>query len=407
MKRTLSVCALVAVLGGPLSAIGEPPALVWSYASSDHFELLLAGKEKAARDAIAAFEGYLAFFEQFFKVQSGWRPRTRLVIFANHRDYALYSPRANVEAYWLGTPDGDFIVMESFDENAPIHAVHEMAHLTMARTGASYPLWLHEGLAQYFSTLKMAGTKVRLGLGLTSAMDALRQSAALMPLDRLFSIEGALPEGASAPLEAAFYATSWGLVHMLMSHEQYRGRAPSLLSAIAGGPPSAGALSSFYGKSVAAVSADLRRYVSRFKVGSALVNAAPAPSNLRIVSAAAADDIDAAVTLGSVLGWQRGHEDEGRAVLAALERDAPDYLRLAEARGLLEYYTQQCGPARHYLEKAAGLGSTNPNVLRAAANLIAPTDPERIKALLSKAAGTAAPMTASGPIIAMTPCAGG
>lgn len=393
--------ALGTVLAAPAAASRAP---AWSHASSDHFEVFYAGNEKAAREVAAAFETYETFLEHLLKVQKGWRPRTRLVVFSNLSEYKFYKPKSNVDAYWLGTPDGDFIVLQSFDADAPTDALHELAHLIIARTGAAYPLWINEGLAQYYSTLRINGGKLRLGVELPEAMAALRRSAGMFSLDRVFALHGELPPGTTPALEGQFYAASWALVHMLSSGEEYRGRFAAFLAAVAGGTAPPEALASTYGKPAAVVNADFRRYVSRFKVDSTSVDAPiAAPPN---VTVGAADEFDAAVTLGSILGWQQGHEDEGRAVFDVLEKDAPNRLRLVEARGLLEYYTRRCEPARAYLQRALDLGSTNPNVLRAYANLMTPFDALRYQAVMARAAGAAAPMTPSAPTIVMSACGG-
>src|SRR5205823_5390883 len=139
-------------------------------------------------------------------------------------------------------------------------------------------------------------------------------------IDRLLAAGPEPPPGTGPAAEAMYYSESWALVHMLMSQPDYRDRAPALLLAIAHGTASTEALSATYGKSVAAVTADLRKYSSRFKFDSTLVDAAARPSNVQ-VNASADADLDATLTLGSILGWQMGHADEGRAVLEAIEPD--------------------------------------------------------------------------------------
>jgi len=392
VRRRLS--ALVLVVAAALSApVGARPTPPWSYAASDHFEVFFSGKEQDAREAVALFERDETFFEHQLKVKAGWRPRTRVIVFSSPSDYELYKPESNAAAYWLGTPDGDFIVLQSLDETSPIDAVHELAHMMVARTGTVYPLWIEEGLAQYYSTLKTFGSKVRLGAELPGALAVVRGAAGTTSPDRLFTVTELQPDTAP-PLAGQFYAASWALVHMLLTDGAYRGRAHTFLSAVGGGAAPGDAFTATYGKPAAALNADFRKYISRFKVDSTVV-AAP-PLSTPQIQAGAVDDVDVAVTLGSVLGWQKGHEGEGRAVLEAIEKDAPKRLRLIEARALLEYYTHHCGPAREYLERAVDLGSTNPNVLRLAANF-APT---------GKAPGPAAAMTPSVATIVMSPCAG-
>ena len=129
MRRMALLCVLVTAAVAIPIARPRAAAATWSYGSSDHFDVYFEGKEKDARSAAAAFEGFHTFFERILTVQAGWRQKARLVIFANAKEYSLYQPRTNVEAYWLGTPDGDFIALQSFDPSIWTDAIHEFTHL--------------------------------------------------------------------------------------------------------------------------------------------------------------------------------------------------------------------------------------------------------------------------------------
>jgi hypothetical protein len=397
--------SLAAVL---LAASLSANAAGWTRASSESFDVYTNGTAKSARDIITEISTYHAFFERALNVpsrarQPGMSP-ARMVVFANAAEFAPFKPNATSDAFWLGTPDGDFIVMHSVTGGALSSVLHELTHLMVSRSGAVYPLWLNEGLAQFYSTMRTSGGKMRVGLAPAQFMNQLARGN-LLPLDALFALGDQPAEAGDPRAIARIYAESWAFTHMLLSHDQYKGRARELFAAIAKGTSSADALLATYGKPVDKVDAEFRRYLTRFRFVSDLVPLPPRPANRQVTTADAdADDVD--VLLASIVGWQPGREGEGRAAMAAIEARGRLSVGLAEARGLLEMYTQHCDAAREYLGKAVSTGSRNAAVLRAYAQLIGPSDPDQRRALLAKA-GPPAPGTAGGGHFVVTPCSAG
>ncbi len=357
----------------------------WTYASSDHFEVYTSGDEKHARDAITNFERIDTIFNSLVKLPPASRPRTKLVVFSTSEEFAPYRSNANASAFWLNTPDGDFIVMQSLGADTWPTAVHEYTHLMIGRAGLDFPLWLEEGLAQFYSTMTFWGSKMRLGLPPPHAMETLSAAGALIPLNRLFVVNSQSPEERDGRVAPLFYAESWALTHMLLTHGQYRRRIATALAAMASGRRSADALAATYGKSLKEVTADLHNYLRRFRLGSTLSDAPTVPRNAHVASRPASD-VEVSVLLASILGWEPGREEQGRAAMEAIEARAPASVRLAEARGLLEVYTRHCDTARTYLDRAVALGSADPAVLRADAELVGPSDPARKDELLGRAA---------------------
>ena len=118
-------------------AIAHPHAAeMWTYGSSDHFEVYTTGGDKRARAALAYFERVHAFFADFLKLAPQQRHPTRLIVFSNDREYAPYRPNAGVVAFYAPGPDRDYIVMRSMDPEAYPIVVHEYAHLIVRHSGS-------------------------------------------------------------------------------------------------------------------------------------------------------------------------------------------------------------------------------------------------------------------------------
>ncbi len=388
----LGVCAAAAVLA-------QTPRLTWSYASSDHFEAYAVGDQRRALDVIGDFERVHPTFVYLLGLPDRPVRRPRLITFATAAQFAPYGSNDISNAFWLGTPDGDFIVLHSLDADSMPDVVHEYTHLMLNRADLDYPLWLNEGLAQYYSTMTPVGSQMRIGLVPAGSMDALTRGP-LLAIDRLVAVDAQSPDYNDPNLAPRFYAESWALTHMLLSHEDYRDKAGTVLSAIAVGTKSGEALTKTYGRPLAAIEGDLKKYLARFRLPSTLEDVPGLAHDMKITSGPA-NDIDVDVTLASLLGWRPGREDQARVAMVALEARAPQSLLLAEARGLLEIYTAHCDAARTYLEKAVTLGSANAAVLRAYAAIVGASDPERRTALLDKAAAIAPDDQPGGPPI---PC---
>lgn len=322
-------------------------------------------------------------------------------MFSSAAEFARYGTNDISNAFWLGTPDGDFIVMRAPDAPDLPDVVHEYTHLMVSRAGLDYPLWLNEGLAEYYSTMSPAGAKIRVGLVPEGALDTLTKGP-LIPLDRLFAVDGQSPEYNQPGVAQLFYAQSWALTHMLLSHQDYRDKAPAVLAEIGLGKTGRDALPATYRKPLAAITADLRNYLVRFRLTSSLIDV-PGMAHATNATASRPNEVDVEVTLASILGWRPGRAAESRAALVALEARAPNSLRVIEARGLLEIYTRNCGAARVYLTKAVTLGSSNPAILRAYATLVGAADPPRQQALLARAASLA-PDTAAAVDAPPIPC---
>ena len=89
-------------------------------------------------------------------------------------------------------------------------ALHELVHDLLRQSDEVPPLWLEEGLAEYFSTAEIRDGRVTAGQPIREHLVQLRRKS--MALDEMFAVR---PEtdAAFAPL---FYAQSWAAVDWLM-----------------------------------------------------------------------------------------------------------------------------------------------------------------------------------------------
>jgi tetratricopeptide (TPR) repeat protein len=366
-------------------------ATVWTYAASDHFEVYTTAGRARAQESLVYFERVHAFFTDYLKLSPRQAHPTRLVIFSNDKEYTPYRSAESAVAFYQPGPDRDYIVMRSLDADAMPLVVHEYAHLVIRHSGETFPVWLNEGMAEYFSTLSPEAGKMSIGHIPASRLRYLTEgSPKLLPLDQLFAVDHNSPEYTTKEHAGLFYSESWALTHMLLSDERYRPQSSRFLATVSGGTRSAAAFEVIYGKSAAAVFSDLVSYIHQDRYRYQLVDYRMPPQNakapVRTVSA-----FDGGLVTANLLANSQAREADARAAFDALARGVgpADELALVESRAYFELRHGHTVDAQPYFARAVELGSTNAGLLRDYAVTIGPADLEKAESLLIKAVALA------------------
>jgi len=149
------------------------------------------------------------------------RPRV-VLLFADEDGFFHYRPfyrgsRELIRGYFQPTPDGEFLIMQSLsgEERAEV-AVHEYTHAILHEAMPQIPMWLNEGLAEYFSTFRVDSRTAQMGAVISGHLQHL-QSAQLLTIPELFAVNPGSGDYHEGERQGTFYAESWLLVHMLLS----------------------------------------------------------------------------------------------------------------------------------------------------------------------------------------------
>lgn len=243
----------------------------WTVAASAHFRVYSQAGEEPARSTLQWFEQLRAYFQRTGFALDG-RPPVRVIGFRSQRDYDQYRLRPAADAYYVGTESSDSIVMPSLGADQARIAAHEYAHLALHANGLEFPVWLSEGLAEYFSTLQIGERNTKLGGDLPMRSQMLRHSV-WMPLPQLLATK------AQTRAEAGlFYAQSWALAEMLIVSPEYKARFPQMLSELSTGVSGTDALTAVYGKSSDAITGDLHRWINGGKTSVSVLLPVPTDS---------------------------------------------------------------------------------------------------------------------------------
>ena len=153
-----------------------------------------------------------------------------------------------------------YVLIEGSPAQIQATAIHESAHLILTTLYQRTPLWLNEGLAEYFEVLPTSVIHNQYQPN-PEWLNSLRRHGPL-PLERLFAIT---PEQWRAMPPERSYANAWALVYFLMNSDAGRTALQQLLRAIKATPcaplSSAAVLNAAYPGGLARLRDDWRRWL--------------------------------------------------------------------------------------------------------------------------------------------------
>ncbi|HVW08466.1 MAG TPA: hypothetical protein VHC90_07790 [Bryobacteraceae bacterium] len=237
----------------------------WIRLTSDHFEMYSAADEKKSAETLEYFERVREFFLSASPVHPPGEFPVRIIAFKDPNEMVMFAPNPSVAAYYAPGPIRDTIVMKNPSaETYPI-AVHEYMHLVIRHSGLHIPLWLNEGWADVYSTLKPVSDGVAVG-DLVARYMPILSSSQWFTLEQLQDITNHSREYNESSRTGMFYAESWALTHMLFLSPEYKGGFARFISAMNRNTPLAEATSEAFDKTPNQILLDLQGYLARKKL---------------------------------------------------------------------------------------------------------------------------------------------
>jgi len=99
---------------------------------------------------------------------------------------------------------------------------HEYVHFLTRRMMSQLPLWMVEGLAEFYGNIRIESNRVFVGAPSDSNLEVLRGTPPL-PLSTLFAVNASSPYYHEENKTSIFYAESWVLTHYLMTRDWREG----------------------------------------------------------------------------------------------------------------------------------------------------------------------------------------
>ena len=354
---------LLALAGGLCLTADAAAATRWTAVRSESMTVIGDQSAGTLRDVAQQLEQFRTVLGL---LSSGGQPAptapTMVYVFGSRKAFEPFIPLRNgkpisVGGYFQRSVDVNSIALstEGFAEDAPV-IFHEYSHLLVGTAVRSIPVWLNEGLAEYFSTFRLSagGKGANIGLAVARHVALLRER--FIPLAQLLAVDQTSELYNEGERRSIFYAESWALTHYLMTElpsgqtliNQYAG-------AIAGGAKPELAFEATFGMTPAVFEPRLREYVRHmsFKAWVYTFNErlqAEASLPARVLSPGEAE-----AWLGDLQLRIQRRDDATRRIegaVAAEPESAATQLALGRLR-LLQDRTADAWPA---LEAAARLG---------------------------------------------------
>jgi len=199
----------------PFPAVDEQ----WVTLRTPHFTVVSSAGQKRTRETARNLETLAAALAQ---VHPRFKPTapapTRVILFGRREesqpwfDAMLNREHAQASGIFVSQKESaSMLVDASSRDRSDRTPYHELIHYLLAGGGVRPPLWLEEGLAEYFSSAEIHDGAIWVGGSIPEHIQLLR-GRKVMPLRELFSAQYE-SEVAARP---SFYAESWALVDWML-----------------------------------------------------------------------------------------------------------------------------------------------------------------------------------------------
>jgi tetratricopeptide (TPR) repeat protein len=336
----------------------------WIEVRSPHFVVATTANEKQARRIADQFERMRSLFQALFP-HLKTDPSSPIIVIAvkDDKDFRALEPQEylakgslQLGGLFLRAPDKNYVLLRLGAEGEhPYSTVyHEYTHLLMSKQ-EWMPLWLNEGLAEFFQNTDIDETDARLGQPSVEDIRLLRQTD-LLPLPTVFAVDFSSPYYHEEDKGSIFYAESWALVHYFLINDADKkaDRLPRYIDLLASGADPSSAATNAFGD-LKKLEIDLNVYVHqaqfRFSKQKIAVLADPTPFKVQSLTLPQADAIRA-----DFLANNRRTQD-ARTLLDRVLHDDPNNVSARETLGFLEFEARHLEEAKKWYRQAVELDS--------------------------------------------------
>jgi tetratricopeptide (TPR) repeat protein len=337
-----------------LLALSQPSTAddsIWVGAASSRFVVITDGGAAEATRLVRRFERLRRVFSELWPTA---RPGSRRVFVvapagrhgltpllpadwsSDHVVHPIGKMVSGLDRVFIAVPAG------RSDLSVDAVAVHEYVHLLVDENIPSTPLWLNEGLAEFFAAGRLDESPAVFGLPHVGHLQVLRARPWLPTATVLSATRGTVATSQSQ--SAAFYAQAWLLVHFLKLADggAQASQLTRFTAAVAQGiEPSLAARDAF--GPLDKLEERLQTYVSQGRFYDARLPLEPATDETRPVPVA---QWEATMALGDFLTHVLNH-DEAEQVLDKAALEAPQSAEVLERQALLAFGRNR--PARALL----------------------------------------------------------
>jgi tetratricopeptide (TPR) repeat protein len=364
-SRCLLVLCILLLVCGHAAAIDHPDT--WIEVRSPHFVVASNVGEKRARRIAQQFEQLRGVFHSSFPAFRADPGQPTLIVALRDEDamkewlpqYWQDKGQLHPSGLYSGQEDKHFVLLRmDTTEGNPYHTIcHEYAHALLYLNFRSLPLWLNEGLSEYFGNCSIGDKEVRVGEADRDHLRRLKESS-LLPVEELLLVDKSSPYYNEQDRASVFYAEAWALVHYLVLDPAARKEQllQRFLTAWQESRDQAGAAKIAFGDT-GRFDAVLQNYANQPSL--------PVNTVAAVQEAAADSYTEQSLSAAEVLvlrGDFLVHMDQAelghRLILQALQL-APSLGAAHEALGFFHYTENNYADARREMEEAIRLGGAS------------------------------------------------
>lgn len=360
MPRSLALLLLL-VFSGPVARAANP---AWTEVKSQHFTLVTDAGDKEARRLLDQFERMHWVFQTLFP-HNNIDPASPIVVIAvrDQQEFRTLEPAAylgrgklDLAGYFMKAPDKNYILMRLDVEGEHPYTTlyHEYTHLELGT--AEMPLWLNEGLAQFFENTEFRNKDVMLGE--PSGWDLqILQKTPLIPLETLFRVDANSPYYHEEEKGSIFYPESWALTHLLMMTDRHNktDHIDTYLKLVDQQVDPVTAAQQAFGD-LKALQAALSSYTNRMSYTVLKLDSAAAPIDPNSMTAVSITPAQANAYRADVLAYDGRTTDAQTLLDAILKTDANNVLA-HETEGYLAWHEGHRDEAKKWYAQAVALDS--------------------------------------------------
>jgi len=328
--RSIAILALLAL----------PAAASWIQISSPSIEIFTDSGEKTALAVLHRFETLHRVFDDSRNVISP--SPVRVFIFSSRRDFLDYEIDRAASGFYQSV-DGRDLIVAFEDTGLRRIASHEYLHMVIRHSSATLPRWLDEGMAEFYSTLSISTTKMRVGETIPSHLSLLASGHWLSAEDLAL---------ANRSDGSVFYAESWALVHMLTLSPAWKSGMPQFVSLLNQGQEQDQAFRTAFGKSMEDALTALRPYLRNPKEMTMPVPPIGEAENHRVTRLA---PVDATLALAE-LALHTRRPDLARSLFLRAAKNNPQLPAAVAGLGSLALAENRKADAQREFERAIAMG---------------------------------------------------
>ncbi len=269
--RRAATALLLACLSfaGPASALpGKRDS--WSRVETDHFVFFSGASDRTTRRIAANLERLRSILAELNPGTALGSDRPLyLYVFDSNSELTPYKPLyegkpANVGGYFLQQTEASYLVIQTqIGQDVERLLYHEYLHFVLGNNYSRVPLWLNEGMAEFYSTFRSGETTADIGLTIPDHIQMLRQSP-LIPLSQLFAVDSSSKDYNEGYRQGIFYAESWALVHyLLLGNPERRPQTFQFFQEVVRGRPVTESFRDAFQTTEAQLERELRDYLRR------------------------------------------------------------------------------------------------------------------------------------------------